>query len=259
MSKVDTQAAAGTGPTIEDGTTVQPVADEYGRDVVVVAGGVTVAGGATEAEQQAQTALLTTIDSTLTGKLDVPISDLKTALVAANASLDAIEADADATATSTSTTATNTGTLITRVQDVEDRLQTLEGYVDGLEGLATSTNTKLDTLANASGATRFVSNGAAVSGTAKSGAGFIFSLYARNDNASTTLYLWGFDNTAASGTLVFAPIKLTAGAQLFLDTTYFTSFGHSLSTGFTWGFSTSGSSYSAHGTIGDCVISGLVK
>ena len=53
-----------------------------------------------------------------------------------------------------------------------------------------------------------------------------------------------------------APIRLVAGAQLFIDATYFTSDGRDFSTGFTWGFSSTLATYTAHVTAGDCIISG---
>jgi hypothetical protein len=127
-------------------------------------------------------------------------------------------------------------------------------YVDGVED-------KLDTLAAnvATTDTRFVSNGAAASATVKGSAGTLYGVYARNDNASATLYLWLADSLSAGGTLLMAPVKLVAGAQVFIDQTYFTSDGHVFSTGFTWGFSTTPLTYAAHATVADCIISGLYK
>jgi len=126
----------------------------------------------------------------------------------------------------------------------ETTLAAVENAVDGLEGSIVTADTG------------FVSNGAAVSATVKSGAGTIYSVYAHNNSASTLLYLWLSNSLSAGGTLMVAPIKLVAGAQLFIDTTYFTADGSDFSVGFTWGFSTSPSAYSAHSTAADCIISG---
>jgi hypothetical protein len=64
----------------------------------------------------------------------------------------------------------------------------------------------------------------------------------------SALYLWIFDNTAASGTSLVVPILVPATAHVIVGTDFFTSKGIAFSTGLTYGFSTSGSAYSAYGT-----------
>jgi len=60
MGKVDTDRAAGTGEPYADGETVQPTTDEFGRQVVVLAGGSS-GGDASAALQQEQIDLLSDI------------------------------------------------------------------------------------------------------------------------------------------------------------------------------------------------------
>jgi hypothetical protein len=89
--------------------------------------------------------------------------------------------------------------------------------------------------------------GSAVSKTVKSGAGRLLSLSVRHADGSA-LYLWIFDNTAASGTELVVPILIPATSHVIVGTDFFTTKGLAFSTGLTYGFSTSGSSYSAYGT-----------
>lgn len=89
--------------------------------------------------------------------------------------------------------------------------------------------------------------GDAVSKTVKSGAGRLLSLSVRHADASA-LYLWIFDNTGASGTSLIVPILVPASSHVVIGTDFFTTKGLAFSTGLTYSFSTSGSSYSAYST-----------
>jgi hypothetical protein len=119
-----------------------------------------------------------------------------------------------------------------------------------LERLAT--DAKLDTLiAKFTDGTADNNLGSAVSKTVKSGAGRLLSLSVRHADASA-LYFWIFDNTSASGTSLVVPILVPASSHVIVGTDFFTSKGLAFSTGITYGFSTSGSSYSAYGTAANC-------
>lgn len=93
--------------------------------------------------------------------------------------------------------------------------------------------------------------GIAVSKTVKSAAGVLIGLTARHTDGSS-LYLWIFDNTAASGTSLIIPVLVPASGQIIIGTDLFTTKGLAFSTGLTYGFSTSGSTYSAYGTAANC-------
>lgn len=115
-----------------------------------------------------------------------------------------------------------------------------------------ATDAKLDTLiAKFTDGTADNNLGSAVSKTVKSGAGRLLSLSVRHADASA-LYLWIFDNTSASGTSLVVPILVPASSHVIVGTDFFTSKGLAFSTGITYGFSTSGSSYSAYGTAANC-------
>lgn len=93
--------------------------------------------------------------------------------------------------------------------------------------------------------------GEAVSKTVKSGAGRLLSLSVRHAHDSA-LYLWIFNNTEASGTSLIVPTFIPASSHVVIGTDFFTTKGLAFSTGLTYGFSTSGASYSAHDTDADC-------
>ena len=77
----------------------------------------------------------------------------------------------------------------------------------------------------------------------KTGAGYVMSLEALNVNAATR-YLYLFDNTASTGALLIAPVKLTAGQswQLSFPTplTFTTGLRANISSGAAGVFTTSG-------------------
>lgn len=116
-------------------------------------------------------------------------------------------------------------------------------------GIATSAKQD-DMLAKFTDGTADNNLGSAVSKTVKSGAGRLLSLSVRHADASP-LYFWIFDNTAASGTSLVVPFLIPASTHVIIGTDFFTTKGLAFSTGLTYGFSTSGSSYSAYGTAGN--------
>lgn len=251
-------------------TTIAAAADIPLSNVVTavdtLAGGATIAQIVSALSSDATTqdnilTKLTTIDSTLSGKLDVPISDLKTQLVAIAASAASIDGKSTTIASNTGTTSTNTTAIASSVDQ-------LEGYLDGVEGKLDTGNASASTTATNTGTTatntgtiagavassegRAVSIGAAVSATVKSGAGKVFALFLKNVSASTTLYVWVWDAASATGTPIFPPFTLSAGQERGIGVDMLTADGHAFSIGLTWGFSTSTSTYSAHSTSADC-------
>lgn len=96
--------------------------------------------------------------------------------------------------------------------------------------------------------------GSAVSKTVKSGAGRLLGFTVRHTDASA-LYLWLFDNTAASGTQLLIPFLVPASSQIFIGTDLLTTKGVAFSTGLTYGLSTSATSYTAYGTAANVFVS----
>jgi len=99
----------------------------------------------------------------------------------------------------------------------------------------------------------------AAAGTAKNSPGALRSFMARNRSTSTRLYLWLFDNTTQSGTALWQPVIVDYGTQVSIGTDVFGSHGIAASVGISWGFSTSETSYSEHGTPAECSFSAAVK
>ncbi len=214
--------------------------------------------------------------------IDANTDGIESALGSTNSKLDTLLSQTDGLEGSATSTATNTGTTATQVTAIAGSVDQLEGYVDGLEGSATTTaaqataiNTNTDQLEgyldgvegkldNVIGGvvttdSRSTSNGAAASGTAKSGAGSLLAVMVRNGSSLTTLHVFLFDNTSASGTLICLPISLSPGDFVAIGTDIFTNDGTTFSTGLTWGFSTNSTSYSAHSTATDCRITLVYK
>ena len=259
-----------------DGKPVVAKGDADGALLVAVSGGVTVTGGATEANQDAANTkldtLLTQTDglensatttatntgtaATNTTAIAASVDGLEAGQTTGNASLASINSNTDQVETKLDTIATNQAVQATAANQATANasLSTIatQATTTATNTGTTATNTTAISGAVVSSESTWSSLGASVAPTLKSGAGKVWMINVSNVSASTTLYAWVFDALSATGTPILAPIPLAPGAWYAVGNDVLTLDGKSLSTGLTIGFSTSRTTYSAHSTATDC-------
>lgn len=214
-----------------------------------------IAGDASAANQATQIAQLADILSEVTGSAkDTSVQAVEAAIV--DLADGATIADVVAKLTDDATTQAAILAKLTEIDvDTDASAATLlqiETAVDDLETLAAAIRDRLPVVPTPD------LNAGAASFTHKSGAGVLYALSLGN-RGSTTLYVFVFDSVTASGAQLVTPLLLPANSDRIVGTDFFTARGIAFSTGCTVGFSTSASSYSAHGTPADCYSTAVVS